>query len=430
MSRPAGGARGPHGARRGPATPAPETGCWGAVGATSPGWGSAEKGTWAGKGQGPDVSPRGLEGSRFSINGDLPGSQTPQGHGARSRTSRDTQAPHADGTAGEPPQGPGACHPLLPSPFLTRRKGGPAGKLAGCSPQRVQERESVQEAPRGRQGSAPLYSATRSPGPGAAVRPAGTQAGVVLLVQASLLKQPEPQTRPTRQCLSGHPTPVTKGREDRDGEGSPRPPRCRESARERLSEEGALAAPEDPGGQRTWTKHEGTPACPTEGPHQGMSAWKEPVEGMGKSNTQRSRGPGTVPTGQAGNPQRTQREVLPPTENGPDSPRLTTPGVRPSGASKQDPEGRDVSSDFTPHRSPRSTGTQRRSGPSKQESHCLATNHRSSGTTERGKPKSRRGEKASLEPAQNRQMRERATTVAALCTCERETQRTLVNGQN
>lgn len=74
----------------------------------------------------------------------------------------------------------------------------------------------------------------------------------------SLLKQPDPQTKPTRQCLSGHQTPVTKGYGDRHSQGSPRPPRCRESTQERLVEEGAPAAPEDPEGQRTRTEHEGT----------------------------------------------------------------------------------------------------------------------------------------------------------------------------
>lgn len=69
--------------------------------------------------------------------------------------------------------------------------------------------------------------------------------------------------------------------------------------------EDALAAPEEPGGQRTRTTHEGTPACPTEGPRQCMSAWEDQSKGSARA-TLRSRGPGTVPTGQAGNPPRTQ----------------------------------------------------------------------------------------------------------------------------
>lgn len=177
-----------------------------------------------------------------------------------------------------------------------------SGRTRQLRPTGSSERESVQGAPPGTQGSALPCSALPH-GHRAQEQPCtlrGHEQAWCCWSRASLRQNPrggarQDTRRQPRRALgtetqSGEPTSAPVQRE-RPGEagggggpGSSRRPR----------------RPEDTDQAR------GGSGLPAEGPRQCMSAWKEPVEGIGKSNAQRSRGPGTVPTGQAGNPQYTQ----------------------------------------------------------------------------------------------------------------------------
>lgn len=137
------------------------------------------------------------------------------------------------------------------------------------------------------------------------MHPVGTQASVVLLVKALPPETARSSDKTHEAVLIRTPDASHEGLWGQTQSGEPTSAPVQGEHPGEAGGGGSTGSSRRPRRPEDTDRARGDSSLPHGGPRQSMNAWKEPVEGTGKSNPQRSQGPGTVPTGQAGNPQHT-----------------------------------------------------------------------------------------------------------------------------